>query len=260
MRVVLVCKYDGSNYHGFQIQPNNITVQELIEKSLKRIHKGKDVRIHMSGRTDSGVHAYCQPIHFDTELNISDEGWIRSVNAYLPKDIRIISAINLGDSDFHVRFNSIEKTYEYKLFVGRYVDPFLVNYVGHYPLKFDYSRALECIPYFLGEHDFSAFCSKNSSIENKIRTIYDFKINKIDDIVTFEITGDGFLYNMVRIIVGTIIDVAHGKYEKDYIDYIFSSKDRSLAGKRADASGLYLKNIKYDNDLVNDFLKKINKT
>ncbi|MBF0715233.1 tRNA pseudouridine(38-40) synthase TruA [Gemelliphila palaticanis] len=255
MRIVLICKYDGTNYHGFQIQSNHLTVQEVIEKSLKKIHKGLDIRIHMSGRTDSGVHAYCQPIHFDTHLSISNEGWIRSVNAYLPKDVRIIDAINLGNSDFHVRFNSVEKTYEYKLFIGRYVDPFLVNYVGHYPLKFDYNKAKECIPYFLGTHDFSSFCSKNSSIENKIRTIHNFKIEQSGNLVTFEITGDGFLYNMVRIIVGTIIDVAHGKYDKEYIKYIFQRRDRSLAGKRADASGLYLKSIKYDNKLVNNFLK-----
>lgn len=256
MRVLLVCRYDGSNYYGFQVQPNHITVQEVIEKSLKRIHKGEDIRIHMSGRTDSGVHAYMQPIFFDTTLSLPEESWIRSVNAYLPKDVRIIGAKIVPD-DFHVRYNSINKTYEYKLCLSRYVDPFMVNYVGHYPLRFDYDRAKECLDYFIGEHDFSAFCSKNSSVEDKTRTILDFTMSRAGDIVTFEIKGDGFLYNMVRIIIGTIVDVAHGKYDKDYIKEIFSKKDRSLAGKRVAPNGLYLKQIVYDNEEINEFLSKL---
>ena len=114
MRVVLFCRYDGTKYFGFQIQPNVITVQEVIEKSLKRIHKGKSIRIQMSGRTDSGVHAYIQLIHFDTELNINEKSWVNSVNAYLPRDVRIIASKIVNDN-FHVRYSSISKTYEYKL-------------------------------------------------------------------------------------------------------------------------------------------------
>lgn len=258
MRVVLICRYDGSKYHGFQIQPEHITVQEVIEKSLKRIHKGINVRIHMSGRTDSGVHAYVQPIHFDTNLELNENAWVNSVNAYLPKDVRILGALKVND-DFHVRFDSIEKTYEYKLCIARNVNPFLVNYVGHYPLKFDYELAEQCLDYFIGTHDFSAFCSKNSSVEDKVRTITDFNISRDKDIVIFEITGDGFLYNMVRIIIGTIVDVAHGKYPKEHIMNILESKDRKNAGKRVDASGLYLKNIKYNDEIVNNVIKKCNK-
>lgn len=256
MRVVLICRYDGSNYHGFQVQPDQITIQEVIEKSLKRIHKGEDIRIHMSGRTDRGVHAYAQPIHFDTQLHLKAEAWIRSVNAYLPKDVRIIGATEIDD-DFHVRYDSIGKTYEYKLCIGRYVDPFSANYVGHYPLYFDYERAQECLEYFLGTHDFSSFCSKNSSVEDKIRTINDFTLTKENDILTFTISGDGFLYNMVRIIIGTIIDVAHGKYDKEHIAEILAKKERKFAGKRADANGLYLKKVYYDNDIVNKLIDDI---
>lgn len=254
MRVVLLCRYDGSRYFGFQIQPNHVTIQEKIEYSLSRIHK-KEIRIHMSGRTDSGVHAYMQPIHFDTDLNLKEEAWVRSVNAYLPMDIKILDAIIVED-DFHVRFNGKIKTYEYKLCVDRYVDPFLANYVGHYPLRFDYDKAEECIPYFLGQHDFSAFCSKNSSVENKVRTITEFSMKKEGNIVTFSITGNGFLYNMVRIIIGTIVDVAHGKYPKEYIEKIFEKKERKNAGKRVDACGLYLKDIKYDIDYIDNIINK----
>ena len=115
MRVVLLCRYDGSNYHGFQIQPNNNTIQEEIEKSLKKINK-KDVRLYMSGRTDSGVHAYGQVLHFDTDLSIPDEAWVKALNATIPKDIRIVGATSASE-DFHVRYNSTQKTYYYKLHI-----------------------------------------------------------------------------------------------------------------------------------------------
>ncbi len=256
MRVVLICKYDGTFYNGFQVQPDKPTIQEEIERSLKKIHKGEHVRIHMSGRTDSGVHAYSQPIHFDTNLNLSGESWKKAVNATLPKDIRIIGA-TIVNEDFHVRFDSVAKTYEYKLYLGEYVDPFLVNYVGHYPFSFDYNRAEECLEYFLGTHDFSSFCSKNSSVEDKVRTITNFTIKKEDNLVVFEITGDGFLYNMVRIIIGTIIEVANGKYDKEKIKEIIDKKNRVFAGKRADASGLYLKRVYYNNNVVDKLIEKL---
>lgn len=256
MRVVLFCRYDGTKYFGFQIQPNVITVQEVIENSLKRIHKGKSIRIQMSGRTDSGVHAYIQLIHFDTELNINEKSWVNSVNAYLPRDVRIIASKIVSDN-FHVRYSSISKTYEYKLCISKILDPFMVNYVGHFPYKFDYDKAKECLELFIGKHDFTSFCSKNSSVENKIRTITDFNINRDGDIITFEITGDGFLYNMVRIIIGTIINVANSRYSKDYIKEIFKNKNRMYAGKRASGSGLYLKKVLFNNDEINNIVESL---
>ena len=155
MRVVLLCRYDGSNYHGFQIQPNNNTIQEEIEKSLKKINK-KDVRLYMSGRTDSGVHAYGQVLHFDTDLNIPNEAWVKALNATIPKDIRIVGATSASE-DFHVRYNSTQKTYYYKLYIGREVDPFLLNYVGKHSFDFNFKKAQEALQYFIGEHDFSSF-------------------------------------------------------------------------------------------------------
>ena len=149
MRVVLICRYDGSRYHGFQIQPNNNTVQEEIEKSLRRIHK-KNVRIYMSGRTDSGVHAYGQVLHFDTDLNIPTDGWVKAINAMIPKDIRIVSAKVVND-EFHVRYNSIKKTYSYKLYLGKEIDPFLINYVGQHKFNFNFDKANEALQYFIGE-------------------------------------------------------------------------------------------------------------
>jgi len=236
VRVVLICRYDGSRYHGFQIQPNNNTIQEEIEKSLRKIHK-KNVRIYMSGRTDSGVHAYGQVLHFDTDLNIPTDGWVKAINAMIPKDIRIVSAKVVND-EFHVRYNSIKKTYMYKLYLGREIDPFLINYVGQHKFNFNFA--------------------KNTSVEDKVRTIYSFKMdrdNQNDNIINFEITGNGFLYNMVRIIIGTIQDVAAGKYEPEFIQEILDKKERSFAGPKADASGLYLKEVLYDNDEVNEFIK-----
>ncbi len=257
MRVVLICRYDGSKYHGFQIQPNNNTIQEEIEKSLRKIHK-KDIRIYMSGRTDSGVHAYGQVLHFDTDLNIPIEGWIKAINATIPKDIRIISAKIVSD-DFHVRYNSIEKTYSYKLYIGREMDPFLIHYAGQHKFNFNFEKAKDSLQYFIGEHDFSSFCSKNTSVEDKVRTIYSFTMerdNHNSNIINFEITGNGFLYNMVRIIIGTIQEVGSGKYEPEYIQEILNKRERSYAGPKADAAGLYLKEVLYDNNEINDFIKQ----
>ena len=256
MRIALLCRYDGSNYHGFQIQPNNNTIQEEIEKSLKKINK-KDVRLYMSGRTDSGVHAYGQVLHFDTDLNIPDVAWVKALNATIPKDIRIVGAMAVSE-DFHVRYNSTQKTYYYKLYIGREVDPFLLNYVGKHSFDFNFEKAQEALKYFIGEHDFSSFCSKNSSVEDKVRTIYSLTMEKDSinpNIINFEITGNGFLYNMVRIIIGTIQNVAAGKYEADYIKEILDKRERQFAGPKADAAGLYLKEVVYDDDKVNEFIK-----
>jgi tRNA pseudouridine synthase A 1 len=146
----------------------------------------------------------------------------------------------------------------YKLYLGREIDPFLINYVGQHKFNFNFDKAKETLQYFIGEHDFSSFCSKNTSVEDKVRTIYSFKMdrdNQNDNIINFEITGNGFLYNMVRIIIGTIQDVAAGKYEPEFIQEILDKKERSFAGPKADASGLYLKEVLYDNDEVNEFIK-----
>ncbi|MDO4814118.1 MAG: tRNA pseudouridine(38-40) synthase TruA [Gemella sp.] len=256
MRVVLFCRYDGSNYFGFQIQPDRITVQEVIEKALKRIHKGQDIRIYMSGRTDSGVHAYMQPIHFDTPYKIPEDAWVKSLNANLPADVRITGA-KIVEDDFHVRYDAISKTYEYKLYLGKYVDPFLVNYVGHYQYEFNFEKAEKSLKYFLGTHDFTSFCSAGSSVEDKVRTITEFTMKKEGDVVVFNISGDGFLYNMVRIIIGTVIEVANGKYSAEYVEEIIAKKDRSFAGKTADASGLYLKKVYYDNEEVNNAINSL---
>ena len=210
----------------------------------------------MSGRTDSGVHAYGQVLHFDTDLNIPTDGWVKAINAMIPKDIRIVSAKVVND-EFHVRYNSIKKTYIYKLYLGREIDPFLINYVGQHKFNFNFEKAKETLQYFIGEHDFSSFCSKKTSVEDKVRTIYSFKMERDkrnDNIINFEITGNGFLYNMVRIIIGTVQDVAAGKYDPEYIVEILGKKERSFAGPKADASGLYLKEVLYDNNEVNEFI------
>ena len=151
-----------------------------------------------------------------------------------------------------------QKTYYYKLYIGREVDPFLLNYVGKHSFDFNFEKAQEALKYFIGEHDFSSFCSKNSSVEDKVRTIYSLTMEKDPinpNIVNFEITGNGFLYNMVRIIIGTIQNVAADKYEADYIKEILDKRERQFAGPKADAAGLYLKEVVYDDDKVNEFIK-----
>lgn len=245
MRVVLVCQYKGTNYNGFQTQPNGQTIQDELEIILKKIHKGQFVRIHMSGRTDAGVHALAQPVHFDTSLNIEPQGWVRSFNAQLPKDIRIIDAYYVAD-DFHVRYDVEAKTYAYRLSIAKILSPFETETVAHYPFGLNVERVRAAMPYFVGTHDFTSFCSKNSSVDNKVRTIHWFTLDQRGDELYFEINGDGFLYNMVRIIIGTLIQIGHGKYESDIVPTIIAAKDRDKAGHRAPACGLYLKEVFYN--------------
>lgn len=243
-RIKCTVSYDGTNFQGFQVQPEGRTVQGEIEHVLKKMHKGENIRIHASGRTDRGVHAKGQVFHFDTPLSLTEEQWKRALNSQLPQDI-VIRSTEFVSEDFHARFSCVAKEYRYIILYQEERDPFLVNYTHHHPYPLDLQKIEEAMKYFLGTHDFTSFSSAKTEIHDRVRTIDLFKLQRENNKLIFRIRGDGFLYNMVRIIVGTLLDVGSGKIEPEKIPEIFAAKDRTRAGKTISPNGLYLWKVYY---------------
>lgn len=242
-RYKCVVAYDGTNYAGFQMQENAYTIQEAIERSLHHIHK-EPVKIYASGRTDSGVHARGQVFHFDSKLDIPNQKWTRAINSGLKPDIRILDTVEVH-SGFHSRFDVQKKEYRYFIQQGRVVDPFRRLYSFHVPLKLDLTLMEEAAKYFIGEHDFTAFSSIKSVKENKVRTLYQLELASNEDEIMVTCTGSGFLHSMVRIIVGTLVQVGQGKISAEQIVEAIRKKDRTLAGTTAPAQGLFLWQVSY---------------
>lgn len=246
-RIKAEVMYDGSRFFGYQSQREGRTVQQEIEKALFRIHKKTPVKTHASGRTDAGVHAVGQVIHFDTPVDMPPERWARALNGELPPDISV-KKTEAVSADFHARYSAVGKEYRYRLYRTPHRDPFRVGYAYHYPYPLDTARMKEAAALFLGEHDFTSFCSTKSDKENKVRRID--RIELIENGADLEIifTGNGFLYNMVRIIVGTLVKIGNGRLAPEEVPRILAAKDRNTAPQTAPAEGLYLWAVTYDKD------------
>jgi len=244
-RMKCVIAYDGTYFSGYQIQPGKRTVQGEVEAVLKRMHKGKDVRVAASGRTDAGVHAYGQVIHFDTPLSLSPEQWKKAFNAQLPDDIAVRS-VDETDSTFHARFSAKAKEYRYNVWAATDRDVFRRHYCAWHPHPLHVDAMSEALDLLKGTHDFTSFCSAKTAIEDRVRTIYQAEIEADGPMLQFRFVGSGFLYNMVRIIVGTVLEVGQGKRSPDDIEALLAAKDRRLAGPTAPAEGLYLWRVYYD--------------
>lgn len=242
MRYKCICSYDGTNFHGFQTQTNLRTVQEEIENVLKIICK-KNVIIYPSGRTDAGVHAYGQVFHFDTEIDMGEWNMKNAINSRLPRDIYVKEVEKVGD-DFHARFSAKSKEYHYKIALDEF-DPLKKNYL-YYPSykKFDIDKMIESSKIFIGEHDFKSF-TKNHKIDNTIRTIYSIDFEIVNNELIIKFIGNGFLHNMVRILVAMIFMVGIGKLSKNDLETILAQKNRVFAPKTAPANGLYLYKVNY---------------
>ena len=243
-RIKLTIAYDGTNYCGWQIQPNGITIEEVINKALKKL-TGEDIQVIGASRTDSGVHAMGNVAVFDTETTIPAEKLAMALNQRLPEDIIIVKSEEVAP-DFHPRYCDCSKTYEYHIINTRIPIPTkrLTNYFVSYDLNIDNMR--KAASYLVGEHDFVSFCNVRTDVENTVRTITALDILTTGDEITIRITGNGFLYNMVRIIVGTLIRVGRGFYEPEKVQEILEAKDRKAAGVTAPAHGLMLMEIKYE--------------
>lgn len=241
MRYKATVAYDGTNFHGFQVQNDLRCVQSELEKALLVITK-KKTKVYGAGRTDAGVHAYGQVFHFDFDVEMKCENMRNAINCRLPSDIRI-TKIEHVDDNFHARFSAKSKTYQYLVDFNE-PNPLLVNYRWFYKYKIDKELLYECAKLFIGTHDFKAF-TKNHKLENTVRTIYSLDLSEKDGLMTITFKGNGFLHNQVRIIVAMMFEVARKKMPLCDLKNALESLDRKKAPKTAPANGLYLVNIEY---------------
>ena len=246
MRYLISISYDGSKYNGYQKQVQGNTVQDKLEDVLTNINDKKHVSVSASGRTDAGVHALNQKVHFDLIIKISPDNLRKALNSLLPKDIYVRDCINVSD-DFHARFDVKAKEYIYKINMGEY-DPIMKDYIFQYCKKLDVVEMERALKYLEGTHDFKSFTSGDDRRDDYVRTI--IQTNLIRDLknvnmITISFLGTGFMRYMVRNLVGTLIQIGEGKYKSTEIIDILDAKDRRKAGMCADACGLYLKDVFY---------------
>lgn len=242
-RIRIIVEYEGTAYVGWQVQPNGVSVQQRLNEALFTV-TGEQITLHGSGRTDSGVHARAQVAHFDTNARMDASKFAVAMNQLLPRDIRVLYSEETT-ADFHARFCAKEKTYRYTIQLGPHAHVFTRNTALHLhaPLAIEPMRkaAADCI----GTHDFSAFMSAGSTMENTVRTILASDWTQDDCYLTYDVTGNGFLYNMVRILVGTMLEIGSGKRGADRLAQAIASGNRSDAGPTAPAQGLTLLCVRY---------------
>ncbi len=243
MRYKCTCCYNGTNYSGSQRQNNAKTVQGEIERALAKVYN-QSITIHPASRTDKGVHAIEQVFHYDSTVDIDTAKLARVINRQLPDDIRIVKAEIVSDS-FHARYDVIAKTYHYILSTAERYNVFNKDICYQYNQPFDIKKATALSEHFLGVHDFKAFMAAGSDKQNTIRTIYDIIFEQADNQVTMQMSGDGFLYHMVRIMMGLFLDYAEGNKTETEILKQFAAGNRRYFKRTAPACGLYLANIRY---------------
>ena len=243
-RIGMVVAYDGTNYCGWQIQPNGITIQGVLNKCLSDL-LGEKIEVMGASRTDAGVHALGNVCVFDTNTRIPGEKISFALNQSLPEDIRIQLSEEV-EPDFHPRYTDSEKTYEYRILNRTFPVPTerLYSYFYHY--KLDVNMMREATSFLIGRHDFASFCGSGAQVKSTIRTITSAMVERDGDIITIRISGTGFLYNMVRIIAGTLIEIGNGQYPPERMKSIVEACDRSAAGPTAPACGLTLIGIRYE--------------
>lgn len=244
MKYLLTISYIGSNYCGFQKQNNAISVQQVLTEAAEKVI-GFGSKITGCSRTDSGVHALGFKATVEHEsINVPCDKLPIAFNSVLPDDISVISAVNVDD-DFHPRYSCKAKEYHYLIFNGKLRDPFLSGRAYFYPKSLDVEKMNKGAAYLIGTHDFSSYMASGSSIADTVRTIFSCTVENENDIIKIKIKGNGFLYNMVRIIAGTLINVGEGRIKPADVKEITESKDRSKAGSTAPPYGLYLYSVEY---------------
>ena len=246
MKYLLTIAYDGRRYCGYQVQKNGITVQEELCRAAEAVF-GRICPITGCSRTDSGVHAkdFKATLEIPSDgPNIPPEKVAVAMNCHLPEDIAVLSSCEVGE-DFHPRYDVIEKEYRYLIHNATSRDPFLAGRAWHYPKPLNVSQMNEAAKAFVGEHDFAAFMASGSDVVDTVRRIYACRVEREGNTIAVTISGNGFLYNMVRIIVGTLVAVSEGKLTSDEVKEVIASRDRSRAGITAPACGLYLQRVEY---------------
>lgn len=242
--IKLIIEYDGTNYHGWQIQKNAVTIQEHVEKALRQL-LGVQTGVTGCSRTDVGVHAYGQVAHFFTDSTIPGEKFSYALNNLLPRDIVVQKSEEVPE-DFHSRYSSKGKKYRYLICNSAHQSALMRNRACHVRPELDFEQMRKAAAHFVGEHDFAAFQATGGQVRSTVREIYSMNVSRKEDkLIELEVSGNGFLYNMIRIIAGTLIYVGMGKIRESDIPGIIGGLDRTRAGKTAPAQGLYLMEIYY---------------
>ena len=246
-RVRLILAYDGTNYCGWQLQPNGITIEEVLNQALSQLLK-EPIAVIGASRTDSGVHAEGNVAVFDTENRMPADKICFALNQRLPEDIRVLCSDQVPLT-WHPRKQTCVKTYEYRILNRKIAMPTkrLYSHFCYFPLDIEQMR--KAASYLVGEHDFNSFCTVRGQAEETVRTVYDLKVDKQEDMITIRISGSGFLYNMVRIIAGTLMKVGMGIYPPEHVDEILRARNRQAAGPTAPARGLTLLSLEYESQL-----------
>ena len=240
---MLTVAYDGTDYHGWQYQNNGKTIEGELNKALSSLLQ-KNIEVIGASRTDAGVHAMCNVAVFDTDAGIPAEKYSYALNQMLPDDIRVRKSMEVP-ADFHPRKTDTIKTYEYRIDCEEFADPLKTRYAYFTYVPLDASKMQEAAFHLIGTYDFKSFCSVNTTATTTVRTIYDIQVIRDGVDIIVRITGNGFLYNMVRIIVGTLMDVGRGKYEPSKVKEILEATDRTAAGPTVPACGLMLKELRF---------------
>ncbi len=242
-QVCLTVQYDGTNYHGWQVQPNGLTVQQVLQDAIESV---TGIRASLTGcsRTDAGVHAHHFYCTTPAPARLSPSQFVKALNANLPQDVAVLDGKAVS-ADFHPRYSATKKRYVYYIWNGQVRNPFWQRYSLHIRNRLDDAVMNLAAKRFVGTHDFSAFCSAGSEVEDKVRTIYRAEVTREGDLLRFIVEGNGFLYNMVRIMVGTLLDIENGKLSQESIDNALQSGNRNLVGPTATACGLFLDDVIY---------------
>ena len=243
-RIMLIVAYDGTEYNGWQIQPGVPTIEGVLNAELSRLLK-EDIHVIGASRTDAGVHARGAVAVFDTESTIPATKFSFALNVSLPDDIIVVKSFEVRN-DFHPRKVNCRKTYEYHIYNDVFMNPLKRLYCHHVYGELDIDKMQRASEYLVGEHDFAAFCSAGSQVMTTVRTIYNISVTRVGEEVIISVTGNGFLYNMVRIISGTLIEIGQGKYPPEEIGKMLASANRETAGQTAPARGLCLMGYEYD--------------
>ncbi len=248
-RIKLTVAYDGTRYCGWQIQPKDITVEGILNQTLSKLLQ-EDITVIGASRTDAGVHAMGNVAVFDTDSTIPANKMAYAVNQWLPEDIKIQHSEEVA-ADFHPRKTMCIKTYQYRISNCDFLNPLTRNYAYFVYKPLNMEKMKVAAEMLIGTHDFKSFCSTNTTVEDTVRTIYQISLSKSEDEIQITIQGNGFLYNMVRIIAGTLVQIGLGQSKYEDIETILLAKDRTLAGPTAPAHGLMLKSIEYLNERAN---------
>lgn len=252
-RIKCTVAYDGTGFNGYQRQPGQRTIQGEIEAALQKINK-VPVTIHSSGRTDTGVHARGQVFHFDSPVNMEGTRYECALNSLLPDDIYILESHEVHP-EFHSRYHGKVKEYRYQLSLNTY-DPLRRNYVYYHRRPLNIESMREAMTYLIGTHDFTSFCGNLDDVD-KVRTIYQAELSEDEGELTFIFVGNGFLRYMIRIMVGTLIQIGEGRKKPEDIKTIIEAKDRRLAPLTAKPQGLYLQRVDYPEELLQPLSKNV---